>query len=67
MEEAATITAVYATVYYSLLQKGGLWNGASVLIHSGAGGVGLAALHVCLHRRCRVRSQLQLGQILDSD
>lgn len=58
MEEAATVAAVYATVYHSLVQKGGLWDGASVLIHSGAGGVGLAALHVCLRRGCRVRSCL---------
>eukprot|EP00884_Botryococcus_braunii_P002846 jgi/Botrbrau1/12562/Bobra.0169s0097.1 len=53
-EDASTVSAVYATVYYGLVQRGGLWEGASVLIHSAAGAVGLAALRVCLNRNCQV-------------
>jgi NADPH:quinone reductase-like Zn-dependent oxidoreductase len=33
---------------------GGMKKGESVLIHSGAGGVGQAAINICLHAGCTV-------------
>lgn len=53
MEQAATIPVVYGTVYYSLVLQG-LKRGDSVLIHSGTGGVGLAAINVALYYGCEI-------------
>ena len=54
LEEAATVPVVYATAYYSLVIRGNLRRGESVLIHSGCGGVGLAAINICLSMGCTV-------------
>lgn len=54
MEEAATVPVVYSTAYYALLVRGGLRPGESVLIHSGSGGVGQAAIAVALSMGCEV-------------
>uniref|UniRef100_T1H7Z0 Carrier domain-containing protein n=1 Tax=Rhodnius prolixus TaxID=13249 RepID=T1H7Z0_RHOPR len=54
LEEAATIPVVYATVVYSFFLNGGLKKEDSVLIHSGTGGVGQAAINIALHTGCRV-------------
>ena len=54
MEEAATVPCVYATAYYALIIRGSLLPNESVLIHAGAGGVGMAAIRICLARGCRV-------------
>ncbi|OCK74548.1 putative polyketide synthase [Lepidopterella palustris CBS 459.81] len=45
-EDAAGIVVPYATVLWSFVNKGNLKKGQSVLIHSAAGGVGIAAIHV---------------------
>ena len=45
-EEAATIPVVYQTAYYSFVHLARLQKGESVLIHSAAGGVGLAAVEL---------------------
>jgi len=45
-EEVATIPVAYTTAYYSLHHLARLRKGESVLIHSAAGGVGLAALQI---------------------
>ncbi|KAF4459108.1 KR domain-containing [Fusarium albosuccineum] len=45
--DAATMPCVFATVIYSLLDLGQLAAGQSVLIHSAAGGVGIAAIQIC--------------------
>lgn len=45
-EEAATMPTVYCTAIYSLADKAGVEPGQSVLIHSAAGGVGIAAIQV---------------------
>ncbi|KAF5665038.1 polyketide synthase [Fusarium denticulatum] len=45
-EDAATMPAVFATAFCSLFNIGGLRKGQSVLIHSAAGGVGLAAMQL---------------------
>lgn len=54
LEEAATVPVVYSTVIYALLVRGKLMKGESVLIHAAAGGVGLAAMNVCLYYQCKV-------------
>ncbi|KAI5927620.1 hypothetical protein F4810DRAFT_648575 [Camillea tinctor] len=43
---AATLPLAFATAYYSLNEVGHLKKGQSVLIHSGAGAVGLAAIQI---------------------
>jgi len=52
--EAATVSVVYVTVYYSLFIRGNLLPGESILIHAGSGGVGQAAISVCLRKGCEV-------------
>ncbi|XP_063924749.1 fatty acid synthase-like [Zophobas morio] len=54
LEDAATITAVYITVLYALLLVGHMRSGCSILIHCATGGIGLAALNVCLHYKCDI-------------
>ncbi|KAJ9600111.1 hypothetical protein L9F63_009587 [Diploptera punctata] len=54
LEEAATVPVVYSTVYYALTSGGQLKKGDSILIHAGSGGVGQAAISVCLHAGCIV-------------
>ncbi|KAI1293571.1 Fatty acid synthase [Halotydeus destructor] len=54
MEEAATVPVVYATALYALILRGNLVDGESVLIHSGCGGVGLAAISICMAKGCNV-------------
>ncbi|KAK9746600.1 KR domain [Popillia japonica] len=49
MEDAATVITVYGTVYQSLLKDTKLTPGQSILIHSGTGGVGQAAINLALH------------------
>ncbi|XP_040165773.1 fatty acid synthase-like [Anopheles arabiensis] len=48
LEQAATIPTVYATVYASFFICSHIRKGNSILIHAGTGGVGLAAIRVCL-------------------
>jgi len=45
-EEAATIPVTFLTAYYALVHLAALSKGDTVLIHGGAGGVGLAALQI---------------------
>jgi fatty acid synthase len=40
--------------YYALVIIGHMKKGDSVLIHSGSGGVGQAAINICLHAGCTV-------------
>jgi len=54
LEDAATVPVVYTTAYYALIMRGGLLEGESVLIHSGAGGVGQAAIFICQSMGCEV-------------
>lgn len=54
LAEAATVPVAYSTAYFALIMRGGLQKGQSVLIHSGAGAVGLAAIRICLFRGCEV-------------
>ena len=45
-DEAAAFPLVYQTSYFGLVFRGGLKQGETVLIHSAAGGVGLAAVQI---------------------
>ena len=54
MEEASTVPVVYATAYYALIIRGKLSPKESVLIHSGSGGVGQAAIAICLAMDCQL-------------
>ncbi len=54
LEAAATIPVTFLTAYYALLDLARLEEGETVLIHGGAGGVGLAALQIALWRGARV-------------
>lgn len=53
-DEAATIPLVYLTAIYSLYHLGNLQAGQSVLIHSAAGGVGLAAIQLAQYKKCDI-------------
>jgi len=46
-EQASTLSAVYLTSIYGLFDLANLSKGQSVLIHSAAGGVGIAAIQLC--------------------
>ena len=45
-EDAAGLIVPYATVLWSLLEKAHIKRGQTLLIHSAAGGVGIAAIHI---------------------
>jgi acyl transferase domain-containing protein/NADPH:quinone reductase-like Zn-dependent oxidoreductase/short-subunit dehydrogenase/acyl carrier protein len=53
-EAAATIPVAFCTAYYGLVTLARLSRGDWVLVHGGAGGVGLAALQIALARGARV-------------
>lgn len=48
-EAAATVPTVFFTVYYALKQLADLQPGERVLVHGGAGGVGIAAIQLARH------------------
>ncbi|KAG5316385.1 FAS synthase, partial [Acromyrmex insinuator] len=54
LEDAATVPSVYATCYLALYQRGDMKKGNKVLIHSGTGGIGQAAIHLALYEGCEV-------------
>ncbi|WP_449343268.1 SDR family NAD(P)-dependent oxidoreductase, partial [Streptomyces silvisoli] len=46
---AASVPIVFLTAFYGLVDLAGLCAGESVLVHAGAGGVGLAAIQLAQH------------------
>ncbi|WP_321341401.1 SDR family NAD(P)-dependent oxidoreductase [Breoghania sp.] len=54
--EAATIPVTFVTAFYALIELARLQPGETVLIHGGAGGVGLAALQLAKWRGATVIS-----------
>ncbi|EME62124.1 type I polyketide synthase [Amycolatopsis decaplanina] len=48
-EQAATVPLVFLTAYYALVDLAGIKAGESILIHSAAGGVGMAATQLARH------------------
>lgn len=53
-EAATTLPVAFLTAYYSLVHLGQLRRGETVLIHGGAGAVGLAALQIAQHCGAKV-------------
>jgi NADPH:quinone reductase-like Zn-dependent oxidoreductase len=53
-EEAAALPVVYLTAHHAMLFTGPLHEGASVLVHSAAGGVGTAAMQLAKTRGCTI-------------
>jgi NADPH:quinone reductase-like Zn-dependent oxidoreductase/acyl carrier protein len=51
---AATIPVAFLTAYYALVARAGLKRGEWVLIHGGAGGVGMAAIQIARRRGARI-------------
>ncbi|XP_046832934.1 fatty acid synthase-like isoform X1 [Vespa crabro] len=54
LEDAATVPCVYSTCIGALYINGEMKKGDKILIHSGAGGVGQAAITLALHEDCEV-------------
>lgn len=52
--QASTVPVVYSTCYYALIIRAKILPGESILIHAGTGGVGLAAINICLALGCKV-------------
>ncbi|MCL7427746.1 SDR family NAD(P)-dependent oxidoreductase [Streptomyces sp. YS415] len=48
-EQAASVPVAYLTAYYGLMDLGGIGPGQTVLVHAGAGGVGIAAIQLARH------------------
>ena len=61
-EEGAALPVVYLTAHHAMLFTGNLPRGARVLIHSVAGGVGLAALELARARDCVVLGTCSPGK-----
>ena len=53
-EEGAAMPVVYATAHHMMLVAGHLREGSTVLVHSAAGGVGLAAIDIAKTRKCTI-------------
>lgn len=53
-EEAATISIVYFTAVFCLMEIADIRKGQSVLIHSAAGGVGIASIQVCQYLGAKI-------------
>jgi len=52
--DAASIPVNFLTAYHSLFETGSLMKNAKVLIHAGAGGVGLAAIQMAKNHGCTI-------------
>ncbi|GBO09431.1 Fatty acid synthase, partial [Araneus ventricosus] len=66
LEEASTVPVAYSTAYYALIMRGHLRKGERVLIHSGTGGVGQAAIAIALSLGCEVFTTIGVDVILNS-
>ncbi|MFJ2669630.1 type I polyketide synthase [Streptomyces sp. NPDC087525] len=61
-ETAASMPLVFLTAYHALVELGGLRRGEKVLIHAGAGGVGMAAIQVANHLGAEVFATASEGK-----
>ncbi|KAH7944058.1 hypothetical protein HPB52_015101 [Rhipicephalus sanguineus] len=66
MEEAATVPVAYSTAYYALLVRGDMQPRESILVHSGSGGVGQAAISIALSMGCTVFTTVGVDLVLNS-
>ena len=53
-EDGATITSVYLTSVYCLFNLGNLQRGHSILIHSAAGGIGIACIQLARYKGAEI-------------
>jgi candicidin polyketide synthase FscB len=60
--EAAAVPVVFLTAWYGLVELGGLTAGESVLVHSAAGGVGMAAVQIARHLGAEVYGTASPGK-----
>ncbi|MFF5175152.1 type I polyketide synthase [Micromonospora sp. NPDC000089] len=60
--EAASVPVVFLTAWYALRDLAGLRSGESVLVHSGAGGVGMAAIQIAHHLGATVYATASPGK-----
>jgi NADPH:quinone reductase-like Zn-dependent oxidoreductase len=61
-EEAAAMPVVYLTAHHMMLFTGNLRRRSRVLIHSAAGGVGLAAIELAKTRDCEIYGTASAGK-----
>ncbi|WP_079124678.1 type I polyketide synthase [Streptomyces lushanensis] len=61
-ETAASVPLVFLTAYHALVGLGGLGRGERVLVHAGAGGVGMAAVQVARHLGAEVFATASEGK-----
>ncbi|XP_067206011.1 fatty acid synthase-like [Linepithema humile] len=54
MEDAATVPCAYGTCCYGLYIKAKMKKGDTILIHSGTGAVGQAAIYLAFHEGCEI-------------
>jgi len=62
-EEAAALPVVYLTAHHMMLYTGNLRRRSKVLIHSAAGGVGLAAIQLAKTRECEIFGIASKGKL----
>ncbi|XTZ15525.1 type I polyketide synthase [Micromonospora echinospora] len=60
--EAAAVPVVFLTAWYGLVELGRLTAGESVLVHSAAGGVGMAAVQIARHLGAEVYGTASPGK-----
>ncbi|WP_234393119.1 type I polyketide synthase, partial [Streptomyces pactum] len=61
-DQAASVPLVFLTAYYGLVDLAGLCAGESVLVHAGAGGVGMAAVGLARHLGAEVFATASEGK-----
>ncbi|WP_433859676.1 SDR family NAD(P)-dependent oxidoreductase [Streptomyces kronopolitis] len=60
--QAASVPVVFLTAYFALVELGGVQAGESVLVHAGAGGVGMAAVQLARHLGAEVFATASPGK-----
>lgn len=53
-EDAATLPVVFMTSWHALYNVARMRKGEKILVHAGAGGVGMSAIQIALHLGCEV-------------
>ncbi|WP_396452171.1 SDR family NAD(P)-dependent oxidoreductase [Actinomadura sp.] len=61
-EQAASVPMVFLTAYYALVDLAGLRPGERLLVHSAAGGVGMAAVQIARHLGAEVFATASPGK-----
>ncbi|MGV9457386.1 SDR family NAD(P)-dependent oxidoreductase, partial [Streptomyces sp. NPDC003635] len=60
--QAASVPVVFLTAYYGLVDLGSVEQGDTVLVHAGAGGVGMAAIQLARHLGATVLATASPGK-----